>query len=234
MKKHIFNSTEELIDAFADYFIDQANAALQTKGRFNVALSGGNSPKEVYKRLSSDQYRDKTDWNSVFFFFGDERYVPSDNPQSNARMAQEILFDPLGIPADHIFKVDTSLPADEAADQYAKTIKNQLDSALTFDLVMLGLGDNVHTASLFPNTPVLDDDHPTVRSVFIPEQDTYRISFTAPLINRAHQIAFLVYGSGKAPAVSSVFDGYYDPHRYPAQLIKAHHWFLDKEAASLI
>jgi len=173
-----------------------------------------------------------------YFFFGDERNVPDTHPDSNALMAKKALFDPLNISNQQIFKVNTLHSPDEAAKDYTDDInaffKHQ---KVVFDLILLGLGDNSHTASLFPHTKVLHDTSASVEPVFLDDLQVYRISFTALLINQAKHIAFLVYGQGKAEAVHHVLEDARNIEEYPAQLIRTDadvHWFLDEPAASLI
>lgn len=172
-----------------------------------------------------------------FFFFGDERYVPADHPDSNALMAKKALFEPLNIRPEQIFTVDTSLSPEDAAGEYQKVIEKHFAPGLDqFDLILLGLGDNSHTASLFPFTDVLNDVEAEVKEVFLEDQQVYRITFTAPLINQAHHISFLVFGSGKAEAVRHVLEDEKDYNKYPAQLIEPVSgdvlWFMDNAAAA--
>lgn len=237
MKLNIFNTPENVLVNLATYFITLAEEAIAKNGKFSVALSGGSSPKKLYELLASDDFKNKVDWENVYFFFGDERYVPQDNKDSNYLMAKTALFDPLQIDDSNIFAVDTSLTPEEAAAEYKKAIDLFFDEeALEFDLVLLGLGDNSHTASLFPHTPVLYDLDATVKEVWLDDQKVYRITFTAPLINQAHNIAFLVYGEGKALAVHHVLEDAKDIDNYPAQLIAPIQgdikWFLDEPAAA--
>ncbi|GAB3921277.1 6-phosphogluconolactonase [Larkinella terrae] len=236
---HISETADATVLALADFFVRTATESIAETGRFSVALSGGSSPKKLYELLASPDYSSRVNWKKVDFFFGDERYVPADDPDSNALMVKKALFDPLRIPAENIFTVDTSLPPDEAAEKYTEAIRKRYQAEqVRFDLVLLGLGDNSHTASLFPHTPILHDTSVSVKAVFLPDQNVYRISMTAPLINLAYQLAFLVYGSGKAEAVASVLNGTKDIENHPAQLIRSAegdvHWFLDKSAAAQI
>lgn len=235
---HIYNTEQALINATADYFVKTATNAIAKNHQFNVALSGGNSPQKLYEHLASDAYKNKVDWAKVFFFFGDERYVPEHDSLRNSLMAQKSLFDPLKIAASQVFKVDTTLSPENAAAAYYESIENHFnETPIQFDLILLGLGDNAHTASLFPSSNVLDETEQTVKSVFVEEQQLYRITMSAPLINHAKQIAFLVFGSAKANAVHQVLEGPIDTNKYPAQLIHPIHgelhWFLDQAAASL-
>ena len=206
MDINIFKTEEEVLDGLATYFVATASHSIAANGRFSVALSGGSSPKKLYEILAAT-YKNEVEWAKVDFFFGDERYVPQTDAQSNFLMAKKAIFEPLNIAATQIFAVDTSPVPDIAAAQYALEITKYFgDKPLSFDLVLLGLGDNSHTASLFPYTPVLHDGSVSVKAVFLKDQDVYRITFTAPLINLAHNIAYLVYGQGKAIAVHHVIE----------------------------
>jgi 6-phosphogluconolactonase len=233
---HIYKTTDEVLHGLAAYFIEAANKAIAANGQFVVSLSGGSSPKSLYELLASDTYKGQVDWKKVYFFFGDERNVPDTDKDSNALMAKKALFDPLKISSAQIFKVDTSLSPAEAADDYTDTINHFFDNAtVKFDLVLLGLGDNSHTASLFPHTPILSDKTASVKPVWLEDQQVFRISFTAALINQADQIAFLVYGAGKAEAVHHVLKDPVNIPEYPAQLIRKDvDWFLDEPAAKLV
>jgi len=237
MKLNIFNTPENVLVNLATYFVTLAEQSIAKNGKFSVALSGGSSPKKLYEMLASDDFKNKVDWENVYFFFGDERYVPQDDKDSNYLMAKTALFDPLQIDDSNVFAVDTSLTPEEAAAEYKKAIDLFFDEeSLEFDLILLGLGDNSHTASLFPHTPVLHEVDATVKEVFLEDQQVFRITFTAPLINQAHNITFLVYGEGKAIAVHHVLEDAKDIEEYPAQLIVAEHgdlrWYLDEPAAA--
>lgn len=236
---HIFKTEQELLNAVAAYFIKTATKFIDTTNQFNVALSGGHSPQKLYVLLSSYHYKNIVDWKKINFFFGDERYVPENDLQRNSLMAKHYLFDPLQITDAHIFKIDATLSPEEAALKYDKMISTHFKSKpVSFDLILLGLGDNAHTASLFPFTNILSEKTAMVKSVFIKEQNQYRITMTAPLINQAKQIAFLVFGKEKAEAVHHVLDDAINIEKYPAQLIHPLkgelYWFLDESAAALI
>ena len=237
MELIIRENIEELIRLNADLFVETANQEIAAKGSFNVALSGGSSPKKMFELLASD-YKSATDWSKVYFFFGDERYVPADSAESNFLMAKNAFLDILNIPEENIFAVDTTVDPESAALEYAKCICIFFDDEPVFDLVLLGLGDNSHTASLFPHTPILFIDEELVKEVYLEDQQVYRISMTAPLINKAKKIAFLAFGEAKAEAVKQVIQGERDINNHPAQLIApcngVVYWFLDKAAASLL
>lgn len=235
----IFNTPDSVLTALADFIVLKSTEAISQKGRFNIALSGGSSPKKLYELLASDAYRTKVEWSNVFFFFGDERYVPLYHRDSNYLMTVHALFEPLSISNDNIFSVNTALPpADAAKDYEQRLLDHFLETPCRFDVVLLGLGDNSHTASLFPHTSVLHEKHALVKEIFVDEVNMYRITFTAPLINAAHNIAFLVYGAGKAEAVRHILEDPTDIELYPAQLINAVsgdlYWFMDEGAAAKI
>jgi 6-phosphogluconolactonase len=233
VKLNIYKTDTEVLASLAKYFADLAKQAIEANDRFTVALSGGSSPKKLHELLASE-YRDTIDWDKVYFFFGDERDVPLSDSQSNYLMAKQTLFDPLEIDPSHVFAVQTNLGAEEAAKQYTANLIDFFDGHnACFDLVILGLGDNSHTASLFPHTSVLTDESASIQALYIDEVKMNRITFTAPLINNAHHIAFLVYGAGKAEAVKHILEDNKNIQEYPAQLIKGKdlQWFLDEPAA---
>jgi 6-phosphogluconolactonase len=235
MQLHIYNDTETTVHAIADFFIAVARKAIKEKDQFNVALSGGSTPRRLYGLLSSE-YESAIEWKKVFFFFGDERNVPANDADNNGRMARESLFDPLRIAPEQIFYIQTALGPAMAAENYASAIKTHFgNNAPVFDLVLLGLGDNSHTASLFPHTSILEENSLLVADVYVEELQAYRISMTAPLINQAKKVAFLVNGLPKAAAVRNIIDGERNYQEYPAQLISPAggemHWFMDKAAA---
>ena len=233
-----FPTPDETLKALADYIIELSGKAITKSGRFNVALSGGSSPKKLHQLLTSPEYRNKIDWKNVFLFLGDERYVPLNHPDSNFRMAKETLIDPLGIDASRTLPVNTKLSPEDAAADYERVIKYHFNNDCKFDLIILGLGDNSHTASLFPHTKVLHEQNALVKSEYIEEVKMNRITFTAPLINAAHAVAFLVYGAGKAEAVKHIVKDPTNIEEYPAQLIRPVDgellWFLDEAAAARI
>lgn len=235
----IYKTKSELLRDLANYIIAIAEKAITEKDCFNFVLTGGNSPKELYSMLATE-YREKIDWTKVFFFVGDERNVPPGDESYNGLMAKKSILDPLNIAPDHIFFVDTTLAPEKAAIEYAKAISLHFEGAdLSFDLILLGMGDDAHTASLFPGTEVLGNEEVTVDSVYVEKLSTYRITFTAPLINKAKNIAFLVFGEAKAEAIKHVIeDETKNTQLYPSQLIHpidgSLTFFLDSEAAKLL
>ncbi len=240
MNLKIYKTVEELITALAERISEVSKEAIQARGQFNFVLSGGSSPKKLYQLLASEKFKNKIDWEKVYFFFGDERFVPEGDSQRNSLMAKEVLFDPLKIKDSHVFKVDAKVSPEESAKKYWSSITKHFNAErVEFDFNLLGLGDNSHTASLFPHTSVLEENEATIQSVFVEEVDQYRITMTAPLINQSKHIAFLVYGEGKAEAVFHVLeDQSGTSNEFPARLITRDEgkvqWFLDEDAAALL
>lgn len=238
MNIKIYDNDNDLIKALAQAVCDAAIEAISARGQFNFVLSGGSSPRKLYKLLASDPFKKQIDWEKTYFFFGDERFVPQGDSQRNSLMAKKALFDPLKIPKSHIFKVDTTGSPEQAAKKYAESIANHFQKTpIEFDFLLLGIGDNAHTASLFPHTDVLDETEATVKSVFVKEVNMYRITMTAPLINQAKNIAFLVFGKDKSEAVFQILeDKTGSTAEYPARLINSDDnkvvWYLDTAAAS--
>lgn len=238
MELNIFNTVDEVMNALAQSICHASELAIKKRGRFNFVLSGGSSPQKLYELLASKKYHNKIAWNKTYFFFGDERFVPENDSQRNSLMVKKALFDPLKITKSHIFMINTTSSPEAAAQKYDESITAHFQTKpIEFDFVLLGLGDNSHTASLFPNSSVLEETEATVKAVFVEEVDMYRITMTAPLINQAKNIAFLVYGENKAEAVFHVLkDPTATERKYPARLIKKEEkkvqWFLDLTAAS--
>lgn len=239
MKVHIFKSADELNRSLTSRILAIAKQAITTKGRFNFVLTGGNSPKALYQLLAT-KHKNEIDWAKVYFFFGDERNVLPNNRDYNGLMAKENLFNGLGIPEDHIFYIDTTLAPALAAEAYQKSLNQHFkNEAIAFDLVLLGIGDDAHTASLFPYTEILKQQNETVAAVWVEKLNTFRISLTAPLINKADNIIFLTFGSNKANALQHILnDTVKKPEAYPAQLIAPTSgnldWFIDDQAAALL
>jgi 6-phosphogluconolactonase len=233
---------EKLASEVADFFIRSAGEA---KNRpFRVALSGGSTPSKLYRLLAGTDRADCVKWSHVQFYFGDERCVPPDHAESNFKLANDTLFQPLGIDAAQIFRIEGEAgEPDLAARRYEETIRQQFETSSPawprFDVIFLGLGDDGHTASLFPGSPALDEK---IRAVVVsksPRGVPHRITFTAPLINHARSIVFMVTGLQKAPAVRAVLeDDTVKATHYPAKLIQPIEghliWYLDRVAASAL
>lgn len=231
---------EGVARAAADLFVDLSTAAIRERGRFRVALSGGSTPKRTYQLLA--ERGSLVDWDHVDLFWGDERYVAADDAQSNFRMTSEALLRHVPVPPANVHRMRTELDSPEAAAQeYEREILDSFrvtGEVPRFDLAFLGLGTNGHTASLFPNSRVLYETSRLVAADFVGEVNMWRITMTAPLLNAARTIAFLIAGQDKAEVVREVVFGPKDIERLPAQLIQPTGgkllWILDESAARLV
>jgi len=242
----ISNSVEAAAKAAADFWVQCATAAIEKQGAFYVAFSGGSTPKFLHRHLLMDEYREKVDWSRVHVFFGDERMVACDHADSNYRMVRDTLLDQLAIPESNIHPlVDDALlisaePADATrllADNYARLLENILPrnahGQIRFDLIMLGMGADGHTASLFPGTTILAESERTVAEVYVEKLKAWRVSLTFPVIEQARARLLLVCGKDKAPVLGEIFRG--DNGDYPVARFRSlpdSHWFLDDAAAS--
>ncbi len=217
----IFDTKEEIPSQAADLFVTAAHNAIQKRGRFVLALTGGSSPVALYQLLATPAYQEKIDWNKVFVFWGDERWVALDDDLSNAKMAFDTLLDKVNIPKSNIFPMyKEGISAENYALDYENSIKSITGDDGQFDLILLGMGDDGHTASLFPGQAVLQEQDKWVAAYYLEPQTMFRISLTAPLINKARQIVVLTFGENKAHALNEVLHGVYNPEKYPSQLIK--------------
>jgi 6-phosphogluconolactonase len=238
-KIQVFQTAEELTEATAVFILTAAKHAVDARGRFVISLSGGHTPEQLYALLAKPPFHDEMPWCQTFVFWGDERCVPSTDKQNNANMARTLLLDHIDIPPSNVHPIPVDLPPLEAAKEYEQAIRNLFgEQAPRFDLILLGLGENGHTASLFPNTDVLSEHSHIVKEVHVAELKMFRITMTADLINQAHNIMFLVEGEGKAEILKTVLSDAYLPEKYPAQLIKPIngnlYWFIDHTAAMLL
>ncbi|MCY7291732.1 MAG: 6-phosphogluconolactonase, partial [Ferruginibacter sp.] len=189
--------------------------------------SGGTTPTAMYKLLATDFYSKKIDWKNCYFFWGDERCVPLNDKDNNSFNAKNILLDKVPVPKKNIFITPVDESPVNAAIYYEATIKISFKTDKpSFDLILLGMGDDGHTASLYPHTTILYEEKALVKEVYVEEIKMNRVSFTAPLINNAKHILFLVAGKDKEPMLKKVLTGNYEPENYPAQLIKNAAWFV--------
>lgn len=216
----VFNDLEKLYTKAADTFVDLSKKSIQKNDRFVVALSGGSSPKAIFNLLATEEYADKIEWNKLYFFWVDERWVPLDDDKSNALMTFETLLNKVPVNKDQIFPMyeDGILPEDYAAE-YEQQIKNVLGNDGVFDFILLGMGDDGHTASLFPGEAVLDENEKWVSAYYLKSQEMFRITLTSPLINKAENILIIAFGESKKHALNEVLNGEYNPKLYPLQLI---------------
>jgi 6-phosphogluconolactonase len=229
----LYETPEALAEAAARAFVDRAAESIAERGRFAVALAGGSTPKATYGVLARDHAED-VDWPNVHVFFGDERTVPPDHEDSNYRMAREALLD--RVPVGSVHRMRGELPPEEAAASYETDLRQFFGGEAVLDLVMLGIGEDGHTASLFPETPALEVTDRLVVANPVPKLDTTRLTLTAPVLSAARGVNFLVAGEGKAEALREILEGDADPHRYPAKLVRppgGPTWFVDRAARGL-
>jgi 6-phosphogluconolactonase len=234
----ICRDPQALARALADLFVATGRMAAAERGSFHVALSGGSTPRAAYQLLATEPLRDELSWSDVFVYFGDERCVPPDDEQSNYRMARKAFLDAVGIPAANVHRIRGETDPGLAANEYASTLRADLGDAPKFDLVMLGLGPDGHTASLFPGSPPDTDDDALVRAVYAKSQMMWRVTMTPKVINAAHAVVFAVEGAEKAQIMATVYDGPRDPVRYPAQIVQPNSgrlvWLVDRLAAGML
>lgn len=222
-----FDTPQLLAIAAADYFAQLADDAIAAKGKFTVALSGGSTPAALFGLLANEEYANKINWKNVYVFWGDERCVALDNPDNNAFNAKNILLNKVPIPKKNIFVIPVDETPVNAAIYYEATIKIffKTDKPI-FDLVLLGMGDDGHTASLFPHTTILQEKNKLVKEVFLAEKNVWRISLTEPAINAATHKLFLIAGKAKAAMLDIILNGEKDREKYPAQMIEDAEWYV--------
>ena len=236
MSVSVYEGPEELARAAARDFAAKAAEAVRERGRFAVVLAGGSTPKTAYGILAHE-FADTIDWGHVHLFFGDERPVPPDHEDSNYRMAREALLD--HVPVGGVHRMRGELPPDEAAASYEEELRGFFgdETPPRFDLILLGIGEDGHTASLFPETSALGVTDRLVVANPVLKLETTRITLTAPVLNAARAVDFLVAGGGKAEALKEILEGDADPRRYPAKLVQppgGPTWMVDRAAAHLL
>lgn len=233
----VLDDDAALVRAAADAFIQRAHACVKEHGRCDVVLSGGSTPAELYRALARAQ--PGPPWDHTHLWFGDERYVAPTHPDSNYRMAHETLLGPLGLTGDRVHRVETELEPDEAAARYEDEMRAAFPGAVPhFDLVLLGVGEDGHTASLFPDTAALDERTRLVVANWVPKLAAHRITVTFPVLESARTIWVVAVGERKAAIVHETLDGPYDPRRLPVQAARPARgelvWWLDTAAASAL
>ncbi len=238
----IFPDAEAVGRAAAEEFVRRAAEAVAARGRFAVALSGGSTPKRMYERLAEPPLQSQVDWSRVDVFWVDERCVPPDNNDSNYRMAQKAMLSRLPIPPGRIQRLEAERPdLDAAARDYQAVVARAFGvpadrAPPAFDLLLLGLGTDGHTASLFPETAALDETSRWVVVNFVPKFAADRLTLTYPILNSARETLFLVEGADKAERLAEVLEGPAEPKRLPAQGIRPKTgllvWYVDRAAAA--
>ena len=240
----VFPNARFIAAEAAERFVRAAQEAISLAGKFAVGLSGGSTPKVLHQLLASDAYRDRIDWSKVEVFFGDERCVPPDHAESNYRMARETLLSKVPIPGDNVYRMrGEAQPPEEGAKEYGLMLKEKFGDGGEkggLDLLFLGMGEDGHTASLFPGTPAASETHHRCVAQYVENSTTgksWRITLTAPFINRCREVILLVAGANKAKVLSDVLEGPRVPEKLPVQLVRPASgrltWLIDAAAAGM-
>lgn len=236
----IYADKSAACEGVAEYFLQIVEDSLKKRGSCHIALAGGSTPEMFYQLLAGSKYREQIAWPQLHFYFGDERYVPADDAQSNYRMANAAMFQQVPLPAENIHAIPTQAgDPDTDALAYAETLRNCLaeENAIpVFDLILLGMGDDGHTASLFPGTTILQETQKLAAAVYVEKFQSWRISLTYPVLNQARHVYILVTGSGKTDCLKLIFST--QPHEpMPIERLQVRGecvWFLDKAAAGSV
>lgn len=245
MGLQVYADPQTAARAAALEIVRRAEVAQTTRGHFTLALAGGSTPRAVYALLASDEFLPLVDWTNAYVFWGDDRCVPPDHPDSNYHMARQALLDYVPIPMDHIYRMQGEREPEQAAADYEMALRTFFGERSSedfvtprFDLLLLGMGDDGHTASLFPGTPVLNERERWVAAQYVDKLGAWRLTLTPPALNAAEAVLFLVTGATKAPALAAVLEGLPDADRYPAQLVQPRDgvvdWYVDEAAAALL
>ncbi len=234
----VYRDSQTLAGALAELFVTTAAVAMADRGAFRVALSGGETPRAAYELLGKEPLNQEVSWSDVFVYFGDERCVPPTDEQSNYLMAKKSFLDAVGIPRANVHRIAGEVDPGHAANEYASILRADLGETPRFDLLLLGLGTDGHTASLFPGTPPDTNDDALVRAVYAKSQMMWRVTITPQVINNARTVAFAVEGPEKAQIVAAVYEGPVDPVKYPAQIVRPRSgrlvWLVDELAAGTL
>lgn len=236
---HIEKDLDTLSQTLAAWITGHIEQTLQKQERFTWSLSGGNTPKRLYELLAAPPYRERIPWEKLHLFWGDERDVPFNDPRNNARMTYEMLLNQVPVVPEQVHVMRTDIPPERSSEEYEKILHRYFNHQPTsFDLVLLGMGDDGHTLSLFPGTPVIHETSVWTAAYYLTAQQMYRITLTTPVVNRSARIAFLVSGANKSAALKEVLEGAYNPDHYPSQIIHPEngelHWFADEAATTLL
>ena len=236
MQLHIFDDKETMSEQLASWIAHLVQDTLKNQDYFTLVLSGGGTPKLLFEKLASGEYKNKIDWKRVHIFWGDERAVPFDDDRNNAKMAYDILINHIDVPSGQVHIMRTDIEPKLAAEEYEKILHQYFDkTSNSFDLVLLGMGDDGHTLSLFPGSPIIEEHEHWVNSVYNEQQKMYRITLMPVIVNKASNIVFMVDGAKKANILQRVIEGPYIPLKLPAQIVKPSNgelsWFLDKAVA---
>lgn len=243
----IFPDATALNRAAAEAFAARTDAAVQARRVSTVALAGGSTPRALYGLLAGDaSFRARIPWGGIHFFWGDERHVPPDDPESNYRMAHEAMLSRVPVPAANVHRIPTENPdAAAAADAYEREVRDfftvrglMREGFPRFDLVLLGMGADGHTASLFPGTAAVHETNRMVTASWVPKLRSYRVTLTPPVLSNAAAVVFLVSGAEKAETLRAVLEGEWRPEVHPSQAIRPEQgellWLVDHAAARLL
>ena len=238
----VLTTPQELFEAAADEVVHAAQEAVEQRGRFTIALPGGSTPKSLFNLLATNA-RTVLPWDRTFFFWGDERHVPPTDPDSNYRMAEETMLSKIPVVAGNVFRIPAENPdAAAAAEAYEQTVRKffQLEPGQVpvFDLILLGMGPDGHTASLFPSSPGLQEKTRLVIANWVDKLKTSRLTLTLPVLNAARCVTFLVSGTDKAAMLKTVLEEDAPAEQYPSKLIRPNNgkliWLVDRAAASAL
>jgi 6-phosphogluconolactonase len=235
----IYQTKPELVQAAAEKIAETVERAVKERGRCAAALSGGNTPREVYQSLAAAALRTRIDWRKFHLFWGDERMVPPDHAESNFGMVRDAMLSHGLIPEANVHRIRGEIAPEQAASEYAAELRRFFrDRPMQLDLVLLGIGEDGHTASLFPGANAVTETTQPATAVFVPKLDKWRVTLTFPVINRAREVVFLVAGKSKSEIVKLLFELDKPDSQWPASMVQPEngvlHWLLDAEAASLI
>jgi 6-phosphogluconolactonase len=232
----VFPDPKTLTEEAARRIVASAEVLLADNQHFfSLVLSGGSTPKALYELLASEPYRSQLNWSKIEIYFGDERCVPPDHADSNFRMAHNAMLSKLPLPECNIHRIRTELPPEQAATEYGQLLREKFRNGGP-DLVLLGMGEDGHTASLFPGTAALDETQHRCVANFVPKLDSWRVTLTYPILNSAEEVMMLIAGVGKAKVLEQVLEGPRDIKQYPIQGIQPKGkltWLLDAAAASM-
>lgn len=236
---HVRESVEDLARFTCERLTELLLRAIGERGTGSLVLSGGETPRRVYQLLGSASFNNRLDWKRIHLFFGDERMVPPDHADSNYGMARRELIEHVSIPEENVFRIPGELPPETAAKEYASQLLGLYKKEIPrFDCVLLGIGEDGHTASLFPGTNALNEHEKLAVEVFVPRLKSWRVTLTYPVLNNARQIVFIAEGEKKAPIVRKVVNSTTADAEMPATLIRPTsgelHWMLDRRAAAFI
>ncbi|MFT4017825.1 MAG: 6-phosphogluconolactonase [Agriterribacter sp.] len=237
MHLHIQQDPEAVSLELAEWITAAIASVLQKQDKCTLVLTGGNSPRRLYELLATAPYNERIDWSRLHIFWGDERAVPFTDDRNNAKMTYSHLLSKVPVLKENVHIMQTDIEPEQSAAAYEKILHSYFEeTGKSFDIVLSGMGDDGHTLSLFPGTEVIHEKKLWVKAFYLAPQQMFRITLTAPIVNRAAKIAFLTFGAGKAHALKEVLEGKYDPDLYPSQVIQPEagelHWFTDTAAAA--